>query len=395
MRWAIKLSAFRYVIEHLPGDRNIWADMLTRWAATTKSNINSNRVGRLKSLMMAPINPGVDSELDWPSLQDIISAQNSAKEKPRSSFKQTDDGWVDSNGVHWVPGGEDLLKLRILIAAHTGHGGHRNWRATHATIRSHFRWNSLGKDVESFVKSCLHCVASASGTIVPRPLGHALHATKPNKLLHFDFCYMSTGEKGHTYVLILKDDFSGYVWLTACKEATAEVVANTLISWFSSFGVVYQWVSDRGTHFKNELVKILREQVRAEHHFTLAYCPWSNGTVEVVCRELLRATRAILSEFQLPHSSWTQVLPIVQSVLKNTRLPRLGNRCPITAFTGLPQDTPLTSIKTKVGKKIVVRKKPEIYANQREYIEDLQMSLESMHKHVVTLSDRKRKLAVG
>ena len=176
MRWAIKLSAFRYVIQHLPGDRNIWADMLTRWAVTPKSNINSNRVGKLKSLMMAPINPGVDSELDWPPLQDIISAQNSAKENPPSSFKQTDDGWVGSNGVHWVSGGEDLLKLRILIAAHTGYRGHRNWRTTHATIRSHFRWNSLGKDVESFVKSCLHCVASASGTIVPRPLGHALHA---------------------------------------------------------------------------------------------------------------------------------------------------------------------------------------------------------------------------
>ena len=379
MRWAIKLSAFRYIIEHLPGEKNVWADMLTRWAVAPKSTINSNRVAKLKSLMMAPINPGSNPELDWPSLEEIVKAQNSAKESPPPSFEQSDEGWVDATGVHWIPSGEDLLKLRIMVAAHTGHGGHRSWRATHATIRSHFRWSSLGKDVESFVKSCLHCVASASGTIVPRPLGHALHATKPNMLLHFDFCYMSTGDKGYTYVLILKDDFSGYIWLIPTKAVTAEVVADALISWFSSFGVVTQWVSDRGTHFKNELVKLLRDQVRADHHFTLAYCPKSNGTVEVVCRELIRAIRAILSEFQLSHSSWAQVLPIVQSVLNNTRLPRLGNRCPITAFTGLPQDTPLTSIKTQVGKKIIVRQKPEIFIKQRENIDEIQAALKSMH----------------
>ena len=34
MRWAIKLSAFRYLMIHLPGDQNVWADMLTRWGVT-------------------------------------------------------------------------------------------------------------------------------------------------------------------------------------------------------------------------------------------------------------------------------------------------------------------------------------------------------------------------
>lgn len=31
MQW-IKLSEFRFVIEHLQGSRNVWVDMLTRWA---------------------------------------------------------------------------------------------------------------------------------------------------------------------------------------------------------------------------------------------------------------------------------------------------------------------------------------------------------------------------
>lgn len=155
----------------------------------------------------------------------------------------------------------------------------------------------------------MHCISTKPGTIVPRPLGSALHATKPNELFHFDFCYMMEASDDKKYELILKDDFSGYVRLVPAEAANAETVADALIDWFSTFGVVTRWVSDRGTHFKNELIRILCASTKSSHHFTLAYCPWSNGTVEVVCRELLRATKAILSELQLPHKTWPSVIP--------------------------------------------------------------------------------------
>ena len=160
----------------------------------------------------------------------------------------------------------------------------------------------MAEDVENFVNSCIHCLCTQTGKVVPRPLGHSMHADKPNKLLHFDYCHMSKGEDGYTYVLVFKDDLSGYVLLTTCKEATTEVTAETLIRWFSTFGVVHKWVSDRGSHFKHELVRLLRDKLKSSHHSTLVYCPWSNGIVEVDCRELLRVTPALLSEFQLPHS---------------------------------------------------------------------------------------------
>ncbi len=202
--------------------------------------------------------------------------------------------------------------------------------------------------------------------MVPRPLGHALHATEPKKLLLFDFSHMSNGDKNNTYVLVFKADFSGYVWNTPSKEATIEVVVETLISWLSAFGIVSYWVTDRGSHFKNELVKLLQDQVKSGHHFRLAYCPWSNGKVEVVCGKLVRTTRALLSDFQLLHSAWTQLLPIVQSVLNNSVLPRLGNRCPLTAFTGLPQDTLSPTIKSGAGKKVATSSVEDIQSAQRE-----------------------------
>jgi hypothetical protein len=30
-RWALKLSVFKYTIEHISGELNLWADILSRW----------------------------------------------------------------------------------------------------------------------------------------------------------------------------------------------------------------------------------------------------------------------------------------------------------------------------------------------------------------------------
>ena len=394
MRWALKLSAFHYVVEHLPGERNVWADMLTRWAVSSNRSINAAKVIKAKSLMYAPINPGIDNTMDWPSFGDIVKSQSKTKELPASSFTNTEQGIKNEKGQLWIPKDDKELQMRIIIAAHTGQGGHRSWRVTLATVQAYCWWSKMAEDIESFVKTCIHCLCTQPGKIVPRPLGHALHAEKPNKLLHFDFCYMSKGEDGYTYVLVFKDDLSGYVWLTPCKETTAEVTAEILIRWFSTFGVVTQWVSDRGSHFKNELVRLLREKLKSSHNFTLAYCPWSNGTVEVVCRELLRVIRALLSEFQLHQSCWPSIMPIVQSALNNTILERLGNRCPLTAFTGLPQDTPLKSITHRIDDVVQVLSCKDLRETQKQNISSLLSALDQMHKEVSIRSSKKRQAAV-
>ena len=66
MRWALKLSGFRYVIEHVPAESNVFADMLTRWADKPRYKVKSRK---LASLMLAPINPSLCADCEWPSLE--------------------------------------------------------------------------------------------------------------------------------------------------------------------------------------------------------------------------------------------------------------------------------------------------------------------------------------
>jgi transposase InsO family protein len=143
------------------------------------------------------------------------------------------------------------------------------------------------------------------------------------------------------YVLIVKDDFSNYVWLKQCKHADADSTVAVLIEWFAAFGVAPQWVSDQGSHFKNQVMTEVQRQLGANHHFTTAYCPWANGTVEAVCKQTIRAARAMLSEMHLAPQEWPCILPAIQSVLNNSPSSHRAGQTPLTAFTGHARDSPL------------------------------------------------------
>jgi hypothetical protein len=107
-----------------------------------------------------------------------------------------------------------------------------------------------------FAQNCFDCVATISGDKVPRPLGTQLHATKHNKILHFDFFYIGLSRDGKSqYVLLRKDDLSGYLWLVPCRTADAAATVDAVMRWFAVFSVVLLWILCRGSYFKNDVVR--------------------------------------------------------------------------------------------------------------------------------------------
>lgn len=87
-----------------------------------------------------------------------------------------------------------------------------------------------------------------------RPLAMTLHATKPNDILHFDFLYMGNGGDGMKYLLVVQDDLSSYKGLCTCKSADSESVADYIQKWIRSSTIMNTWVSDQGSHFKNQVM---------------------------------------------------------------------------------------------------------------------------------------------
>jgi hypothetical protein len=154
----------------------------------------------------------------------------------------------------------------LCVEAHCRSAGHRAYETTFGAkspksplnpiFEEYVAWTTMAKDVKVFVQNCLHCVATIPGDKVPRPLGTQLHATKPNEILHFDFLYIGLSRDGkYQYLLLLKDDLGGYLWLVPCRTADAAATVDALMRWFAVFGVLLLFISERGIHFKNEVVR--------------------------------------------------------------------------------------------------------------------------------------------
>jgi hypothetical protein len=65
---------------------------------------------------------------------------------------------------------------------------------------------------------------------VPGPLSTQPHTTKPNEILHLDFFYIGLSRDGkYQYLLLLKDDLSGYLCLVPCQTADAAATVDALM----------------------------------------------------------------------------------------------------------------------------------------------------------------------
>ena len=159
IRWALRLSSYRYTIEHVSGIDNVWSDMLTRWAAPPS-------IARISTLMLAPVAPNLDPSFSWPTAAEILCIQNAARvdldEKDDAASQLAADGlYRMGSGQVWIPAAAHALHLRICIVAHTGPGGHRGVCVLPLILSPLFSSGLLSK------KTCAHSVTPACTAAVP------------------------------------------------------------------------------------------------------------------------------------------------------------------------------------------------------------------------------------
>lgn len=399
VRWALFLSSFNYRIEHVPGDVNVWPDIMTRWMRGYRS---APKVKRITSSI--PFNGVTQSaqsdEFEWPTIPEIVTAQEKYRKLAPPSALESDTQLVQIKGSTWIPDDCTELKLRLLTIAHAGSAGHRGSESTWNALRDSFTWTDMREDVRSFVASCLLCVLSKGGNKVPRPLSTTVHATKPNEVIHFDYLFLGESEDDRKYVLVVKDDLSGYCWLEASTAADAKHTADVLARWNRVFTPPKVWVSDQGSHFKNEVIAHLASVHRIRHHFTIAYSPWANGTVESLMRSVLSASRSMIAELKLAPQDWTMVIPSIASVLNEASLDRLGKRqdgipfCPLEVMSGIAPNRAVHQIVPRVDGLTKEKLLGSARLAQMASIQTLQIDMDRIHKQVTESVSSRRERAI-
>jgi Chromo (CHRromatin Organisation MOdifier) domain len=152
------------------------------------------------------------------------------------------------------------------------------------------------------------------------------------------------------------------------------------------------WISDRGSHFKNEVVRRVQKELKAKRHFTTANCPCSNGTIESACKQVILAFRAVLSELKMYADEWPEVLNMVQSVLNNSLSTRLNKRTPTQISTGYAKTTPLALM----SKDNVPVNAPLDFIKAQKLVEVWKLSnaMTEIHAQVAEEATRERKAAI-
>ncbi|KAF0701908.1 hypothetical protein AaE_016248 [Aphanomyces astaci] len=154
-RLALLLMGYSYVIHDIPGEVNVWADLLSRWGSTLPSICAISQ----QSLLISPLR---DEKFVWPTFVSIAEAQVVAPDDVLSRMTKSLDAvhlvvlasgqmWplrlVD--GVIWVPAAAAAeLQLRLCVCAHASLAGHRTAKATLASLESFCQWTGMKGDVD-------------------------------------------------------------------------------------------------------------------------------------------------------------------------------------------------------------------------------------------------------
>jgi hypothetical protein len=186
LRWAMKLTEHRYEIEHIEGVKNVWADMVSRWAGTNRTNNAAVKSVRRKRGRAAvgetqnsprevrfrmTLRPFQGEDFDWPDVDAIAASQQKhITVKPRGLAKGEHDLWCSSDRI-WIPEPDRELSYRILVTAHCGPQGHRGRDTLMATVQRRFWIARLRATVDSFLRGCLMCHHVKGGEGDTPPVG--------------------------------------------------------------------------------------------------------------------------------------------------------------------------------------------------------------------------------
>lgn len=202
---------------------------------------------------------------------------------------------------------------RILTQLHEEHG-HRGVKATYAKTSDRFYWDGMMRTVKQWVKSCADCQARdyhhyedvrnsiAIPTIFGRMSLDCVHMPKDTT------GPLPEGESPKQYIILIRDDLSGWVEGRAVSSLTGENAATVFFEdVVCRFGLVGRVTTDNGPEFMGAFRECLA-RYGIQHITTSSYHPEANGMIE---RGHAPIKEALFKLMRTRGPDWVSLLPYV------------------------------------------------------------------------------------
>lgn len=212
-------------------------------------------------------------------------------------------------------------KLQRFKRVHNSVLGHRRKERTCMLLKAlKLDWTGMEGDVAAFIEQCLECQKLETGGEPVQERVRTTVAYEPFEILAVDLLGpFPVDELGMKYVCTCVCCFTRAVELIPLKNKTAKEVSKAIIEITCRYGAPKYLRSDHGSEFENKLIGLLCKAMHTDQVFTIPYKPASNGLVERVNREVLRALRGLMLEgAKVFESNWSLTLPFVRRIIMST-----------------------------------------------------------------------------
>ncbi|CAF4268197.1 unnamed protein product, partial [Rotaria magnacalcarata] len=177
------------------------------------------------------------------------------------------------------------MRNSLLRACHDDpmSGAHFSTDRMYFKIRNHFWWPNMKITIKHYVKACRLCTRFNISR--NKRYGH-LRAISPPEgpfaLLGIDYCGpLVRTPRENQYVLVITDYYTRHITAIALPNCTAVTTAQALFNdYFCKYGIPSVILSDRGSHFQNQLMENVKKLIGYNHIYSTAYHPQTNGVVE-------------------------------------------------------------------------------------------------------------------
>ncbi len=184
----------------------------------------------------------------------------------------------------------------------------------------------MRKGIKAFVTGCTVCQLNQHYDRTDQ-VSSALPA-RPFCDLSVDFLDVSPKDRaGYNAVLVVVDNFSGFVELFPTKDKEAITAARCLLQVVGRFGAPVTLRSDQAGSFDSSLADALNSKLGTFQHRVIPGRHQANGIVERVNQQAIRMLRACVLDPRAPSEpllGWADILPLVQLAINRTPSSRTG-----------------------------------------------------------------------
>src|SRR6266498_4086791 len=185
--------------------------------------------------------------------------------------------------------------------------GHFGLEAILTKLKERYYWPKMKNDVKSYIQTCDQCQRCGKTTDE-----NELHSIKIKELFYqweIDIVGpLTETSRRNKYIVVVIDYFTKYSEARALINANAKSVANFIYKdIICRHGCSRKIISDRGSHFNNQVIEKLLERFKIRHNLSTPYYPKTNELVERFNKTLCES----LAKLKEKRENWDEYISLI------------------------------------------------------------------------------------